>query len=155
MARARTPASRPARISVDVSSTVRRPAISADHVRRLVTATLESERVRDALVSVALIGTQTMSRLNRDFLSHSGATDVISFGLGRQGGSHPVIGDIYICQSVAERNARKLGIPVRKELARLVIHGTLHVLGHEHPAGRRREASAMWKQQEKILGFIG
>ena len=123
----------PARISVDVSSTVRQPAISAGRVRELVNATLEAELVRDALVSVAFVGTDTISRLNRDFLGHIGATDVISFALGRQGSSVPVIGDIYICQRVAERNARSLGVPLREEIARLVVHGTLHILGYEHP----------------------
>jgi probable rRNA maturation factor len=65
-----------------------------------------------------------------------------------------VIGDIYICQAVAERNARKLGIPVRQELARLVVHGTLHVLGYEHPEGDARTSSPMWRRQEKILDFV-
>jgi probable rRNA maturation factor len=65
-----------------------------------------------------------------------------------------VIGDIYICQAVAERNARRLGIPLRQELARLVVHGTLHVVGYEHPAGEARASSPMWKRQEKILDFV-
>jgi len=41
-------------------------------------------------------------------------------------------------------------VSVREELARLVVHGTLHVLGHDHPA-KGREASAMWKRQERLL----
>jgi probable rRNA maturation factor len=136
---------------VDVSSTVRRTVLSADRVRELVNATLESERVRDALVSIAFVGTDTMSRLNREFLSHTGPTDVVSFALGRRDGSLPVIGDIYVCPRVAERNAKRLGIPVREELARLVIHGTLHILGLEHPEGDGRFSSSMWRKQERIL----
>jgi probable rRNA maturation factor len=116
-----------------------------------VKATLESERVRDALVSIAFIGTDTMSRLNCEFLSHSGPTDVISFALGRRDDALPVIGDIYVCPRVAERNAKRLGIPVREELARLVIHGTLHILGLEHPEGDARFSSPMWRKQERIL----
>lgn len=141
----------PARVSVDVSSTVRRPAISAGRVRNLVKATLEAECVRDALVSVAFVGTDTISRLNRDFLRRAGPTDVIAFGLGRQIGSVPVIGDIYICQHVAARNAKSLGVALRAELARLVVHGTLHILGYEHPDDDTRTSSAMWKKQETIL----
>ena len=110
-----------------------------------------------------------MSRLNREFLSHTGPTDVIAFALGRatsRAGRNrartagwgrqalPVIGDIYICQAVAERNAHKVGIPLREELARLVVHGTLHVLGYEHPAGASRVSSPMWRRQEKILDFV-
>lgn len=136
---------------MDVSSAVRRAGLSAGRVRELVKATLKSERVRDALVSIAFVGTDTMSRLNREFLSHNGPTDVISFALGRRDGSLPVIGDIYVCPRVAERNAKRLGIPVREELARLVIHGTLHILGLEHPDGDERFSSPMWRKQERIL----
>jgi probable rRNA maturation factor len=125
--------------------------LPAARVRELVAATLESEGVREALVSVAFVGTDAMSRLNGEFLSHSGPTDVISFALGRQGRSLPVIGDIYICQRVAERNARRLGIPSRVELARVVVHGTLHILGYEHPDGEKRFSSAMWRKQERIV----
>ena len=136
---------------MDVSSTVRRAGLPADRVRELVKATLESERARDALVSIAFVGTDTRSRHNREFLAHPGATDVVSFALGRRGTSPPVIGDIYICPSVAMRNAKRLGIPAREELARLVIHGTLHVLGFEHPEGAARMSSPMWRKQERIL----
>ena len=110
-----------------------------------------------------------MSRLNREFLAHNGPTDVIAFALGRatarsrrdqsrspQRASQalPVIGDIYICQAVAARNARKVGIPLRQELARLVVHGTLHVLGYEHPESDSRVSSPMWRRQEQILDFV-
>ena len=66
-------------------------------------------------------------------------------------GALPVIGDIYICQGVAKRNAARLGISLENELARLVVHGTLHMLGLEHPAGEARFSSLMWRKQERIL----
>jgi probable rRNA maturation factor len=118
-----------------------------------VKATLDAESVRDALISVAFVGADTIARLNRDYLSRSGATDVIAFGLER-GGSPPVIGDIYICPVVAGRNARRLRISVKRELARLVVHGTLHVLGLDHPEGETRASSVMWRKQERILESI-
>ena len=62
----------------------------------------------------------------------------------------PVVGDVYIAPSVARVNARLSGVTVREELARLVVHGTLHVLGHDHPAVGR-ERSAMWRRQEHLL----
>ena len=127
--------------------------MSRAKAREIVKATLEAERVSDALVSVAFVGTSTMSRLNRDYLSRKGPTDVIAFGLERSN-STPVIGDIYICPAVAERNARPLRIPVKREVARLIVHGTLHVLGFEHPEDQTRVSSAMWRRQEKILDSI-
>ncbi|MEO8194422.1 MAG: rRNA maturation RNase YbeY [Gemmatimonadales bacterium] len=141
----------PPRVVTEVSSTVRRPGITAAKVRRIVEATLRSERVGDALISVAFVGITTSARLNRKYLRHEGATDVISFGMGRDAPGMPAIGDIYICPEVARRNAKRIGIPAQEELARLVVHGTLHVVGQEHPEDETRTESEMWKRQERLL----
>jgi probable rRNA maturation factor len=63
----------------------------------------------------------------------------------------PAIGDIYICPDVARVNAKRNRVPVSEELARLVVHGTLHVAGHDHPDDESRTKSSMWKRQERIL----
>ncbi len=62
-----------------------------------------------------------------------------------------MIGDVYIAPEVARENAAARGVPVREELLRLVVHGTLHVLGYDHPDGPTREQSPMWKRQERIV----
>lgn len=141
-------------VSVDVASTVRRLPLSRAKVREIVRAAMQAEGVRDALISVAFVGLGTITRLNRDYLRHAGATDVIAFSLERAGPSTPVIGDIYICPKVAERNARRLNVPLKRELARLVVHGTLHVLGLDHPEDKARDSSRMWRKQERILASI-
>jgi probable rRNA maturation factor len=139
------------RVVVEVSSTVRRAPLPESRVRSLVERTLKSEGIRDAMISVAFVGRTAISRINRDYLRHSGPTDVISFGMGRETASMPAIGDIYICPEIARRNARNHGVKVEEELARLVVHGTLHVAGHEHPVDDTRTDSEMWKRQERIL----
>jgi probable rRNA maturation factor len=58
---------------------------------------------------------------------------------------------VYICPWVARREARARGVPLREELIRLVVHGTLHALGREHPKGHRRTRSAMWRRQERYV----
>jgi probable rRNA maturation factor len=139
---------------VDVSFTVKKKPISSRRARDAVIATLEAERVKDALISVAFVGSEMMAQLNKQFLSRDGSTDVITFGLSRNGGKMPVIGDIYVCPPVAQRNAKSLGIPASEELSRLIVHGTLHVLGYDHPEGKGRTASPMWKRQEGILDSL-
>ena len=109
---------------------------------------------QDAMLSITFVGRATMSRLNKRYLGHHGATDVISFGLGRAGRRGPVVGDVYICAEVARDNAKRQGISAGEELLRLVIHGTLHVLGHDHPGGSRRTTSRMWRKQERILARV-
>ena len=141
----------PPRLVVEVSSTVRHVPLSSERVKSLVEATLAEEGIEDAMISIAFVGRTAITRLNRRYLGHPGATDVISFGMGREGSSMPAIGDIYICPEVAARNARAHGVGLEEELSRLMVHGTLHVAGHDHPNDESREDSEMWKRQERIV----
>ncbi len=129
-----------------------RAAVSAERLADAGRVVLRAERVRSGLLSLTLLSAPRMAALNRKHLGHAGATDVISFGFRDPQGA--VIGDVYICPAVAARNARRFGVGVREELLRLVVHGTLHVLGHDHPAGDARESSPMWKRQERILARV-
>src|SRR5688572_14483381 len=139
------------RVVVEVSSTVRRVGLASSAAQSLVEATLKAEGISDALISVAFVGRTAITKLNRRYLRHSGPTDVISFGMGREAAKMPAIGDIYICPEVAARNARANGVTLREELSRLVVHGTLHVAGHDHPDDESRTESEMWKRQERVL----
>lgn len=126
-------------------------------MKDIATAVLSAERVRDAMISIALVSPTQIAQLNKRHLNHTGPTDVISFGFSPVPGKNArqvVVGDIYIAPDVARANAKRLGTGVRDELARLVIHGVLHVLGHDHPEGDDRTASPMWKRQEKLLGRL-
>ena len=135
----------------EVSSTVRRPGISPARVRRLVAATLRTERIDNALISVTFVGRTAIAQLNKRYLRHKGPTDVISFGMGRDAPGMPAVGDIYICPEIARRNAKFSGASLSEELARLVVHGTLHIAGHDHPDDESRTESEMWRRQERIL----
>lgn len=122
--------------------------LPAPLVRRAVRAVLEGER-RHAAVSVTFLGREAMRQMNQRHKGHDFPTDVISFALPDPRGG--LLGDLYLCRWQAEREARRRGLPIREELIRLVIHGTLHVLGWDHDDGAGREASAMWVRQEKYL----
>ncbi len=127
-----------------------RSPVALPRLAELSRCTLAALHVPRALVSVTLLGARTMARLNRQHLGHRGATDVITFAL-QADPSDVVVADIYICPDVARRQARECGIGVREELARLVIHGTLHACGWEHPEGAGRMTSPMWRRQEQLL----
>ena len=103
------------------------------------------------MISVAFVGRNAIAAMNWKYLRHKGATDVISFGMGRDAPGLPAVGDIYICPDIARQNARRNKVALSEELARLVVHGALHVAGHDHPAGETRTRSPMWKKQERIL----
>jgi probable rRNA maturation factor len=141
-------------LAIDISSSVRRLTVSRARVREAAVAALKAERAKDAMLSITFVGRATISELNRRYLGHHGPTDVISFGLGRAGKRGAVVGDIYICPEIARENALRQGISAGEEVLRLVVHGTLHVLGRDHPTGSARTTSPMWRRQERILARV-
>lgn len=91
-----------------------------------------------------------MRRLNAEHFGRDRVTDVIAFPLPLPDGG--LAGDIYVCRAQAVRSAREAGVSLRQELIRLVIHGTLHVLGYDHPEGSAaRMRSPMWRRQERLV----
>lgn len=126
----------------------RRLPLSRALVQRVVRQVLRSER-RDALVSVTFLGRDSMRRLNAEHKGRDTPTDVLTFALENPTGQ--IIGDVYICPWVARREARARGISLREELVRLIVHGTLHALGRDHPEGPGRTRSAMWRRQERYV----
>ena len=130
---------------VDVGDFTEAPArLLEEAVRRA----LEAEGRPAVEISVALLGDNDIRELNRRYLGKDRPTDVLAFALGEGG---DLMGDVYIGIEQARRQADELGIPIAEELARLAIHGALHVLGHEHPDGAGREQSPMFMLQERLL----
>lgn len=103
---------------------------------------------REAEMSVTLVDDAEIKRLNREYLGRDSVTDVIAFSLG---GPEQLLGDVYLGADQAQRQAEALGVPLSEELVRLAIHGTLHVLGHDHPTGEDRFTSPMYVLQERLL----
>jgi probable rRNA maturation factor len=115
-----------------------------------VRATLDRHGVPEGEISLALLDDDGIRRLNREHLDHDYPTDVLSFSLWEEGES--VVGDVYVGYDQALRQAAAEGIPVLEELLRLAIHGTLHVLGYDHPDGAEaRTDSEMYRLQEELL----
>jgi probable rRNA maturation factor len=121
-------------------------------VEEAMRSVLRAEGVREAELSVAFVGDEQIAALNRDYLQHEGPTDVISFALHDPGQS--VLGDVYVGVEQARRQAAELGVALQVELLRLAIHGTLHVLGYDHPEGEGREECPMYRRQEALLASI-
>lgn len=138
-------------LTVDVASDSVRAPLGSERVVGIVRTVLQAEGIDDALISVAFLSRRAMAALNREHLGRAGATDVIAFGLTRTDRKVPVIGDIYISPDVAREQAHEHHVGIREEIARLAVHGTLHVLGHDHPEGGERTESPMWQRQEALL----
>lgn len=108
------------------------------------------------LLSVAVVDDAAIRRVNRDFLSHDHATDVISFLLV-DGEEEPLgedpFGEIVISAETALREARARDLPPRRELALYAIHGALHLVGHDD--GTPGERRKMRYRERKYLEVYG
>jgi len=125
--------------------------VPVDLMERAVRLALGERVARGGELSVTLLSDQDIQALNSDYLSRDRPTDVIAFTLGE---SDAILGDVYIGFDQAARQAEELGVKLDEELARLAIHGTLHVLGFDHPDGSEREASPMFELQERLVGEL-
>lgn len=142
-------------LAIDVAADGVRVPVARARIAALAEGVLRREHVADAMLSIAFVTDRRIAALNRRHLGHGGPTDVISFGFTPVDADGPVVGDVYIAPGVARRNARENGGGVREELMRLVVHGVLHVLGHDHPEDDSRYASPMWRRQERHLRSLG
>jgi probable rRNA maturation factor len=120
-------------------------------VRRIVSAVLDDQAVNRATVTVTFMSPARMRSLNRQTFGRDRATDVIAFSLPH---ADDLVGDVYVCPAVARSSARRFKVAPREELMRLVVHGVLHVLGHDHPEGASRPQSPMWKLQERYVRVL-
>lgn len=135
-------------VDVSVGEGVESP-VDPERVEAAVRHVLRAEEVQAAEISIALVSDAEIAALNQDYLQHEGPTDVISFALHEEG--EPPLGDIYVGVDQAARQAAEFGATPAEEVIRLAVHGTLHVLGWDHPEGDGRTESEMFSRQEELL----
>jgi probable rRNA maturation factor len=107
-----------------------------------VACVLEAEALHGAVVAVRVVDEDVMAALNEEWMGSAGPTDVLSFPLDPEppaDGSPWLLGDIVVCLDVAQRQAPTHAGTLDDELALLLVHGVLHLLGHDHAAADERE----------------
>ncbi len=125
---------------------------SEEIVREMVAALAKTvDPLPTATVNVVLCSQEFIRNLNKQFRGKDAATDVLSFPLvelKENAQQDTLAGEIYICWSRAQQQAEELGHSWQRELAFLLAHGLLHLLGYEHGDEPNRE---MRQLEEKIL----
>lgn len=127
-------------------------------IRSAVRATLRYEQFgRDCEVSITLVDDEAIRALNAEHRGIDRPTDVLSFPMFDEDfddGEYAVLGDVVISLERAYRQAAEYGHSPEREIAFLVVHSILHLLGYDHEAGKAEE-SEMFQKQEEILQKMG
>jgi rRNA maturation RNase YbeY len=130
------PSPRRGRGSYEIHSTIPRARFQKDLILETVRAGAKRARTSFGNVNFVLVNDREMARLHREFSGVRGTTDVLTFDLTEHG---PVEGDIYICLDQARRQAETYRVTLSMELARLAVHGILHLAGHSDKTSAGRE----------------
>lgn len=140
-------------------------ALDVDRLAELARGVLRAEGLAGGCeLSLRFVDEEVMAGLNREHMGGDGPTDVLAFPIdgpdavaGPSAGGAPampsLVGDVVVCPAVARRNARARGGRTDDELALLVVHGVLHVLGMDH--AEPEEAAAMQARERALLADLG
>jgi probable rRNA maturation factor len=126
-------------------------AVDVDQVSEAARRALASCDSPAGEVSIAIVGDEAMHRLNRQYLEHDYPTDVLSFALSSVGA--PLEGEIIVSVDTARRAALEAGWPAEHELLLYVVHGALHLAGHDDKGAE--ESAAMRAAEAAVLAQLG
>lgn len=129
-------------------------------IRHVAVSVLEAEQCPAGTeVSVMLVSDDDMARYNRDFMDKDGPTDVLSFPIEElrpglppaqgTGGAPLMLGDVVLDPGYIQRQASELGVGFEDEIALMVVHGILHLLGYDHD-----DDSAAEEMEERERGLL-
>jgi probable rRNA maturation factor len=132
--------------------------IAADWLTGIARITLEMERAPSCQLSVVVTGDEEIRELNREFAGEDHSTDVLSFSL-REGEAFVApddtdrLGEVIVSFETAERQADEAGHHVEDEIAHLLVHGVLHILGYDH--AKPPDENRMRAHERSILSELG
>ncbi|MBI5599221.1 MAG: rRNA maturation RNase YbeY [Deltaproteobacteria bacterium] len=130
-------------VSVKVAAGLR---ADGKRVKKLAEAILEDLGLDDSELSVLLTDNAGIRELNRKYRRMDRPTDVLSFPMD----DTEMLGDVIISVEKARTQAKEFGTGFNGEMARLLIHGILHLVGHDHVRGGR-QAARMREKEEELL----
>ncbi len=149
-------------IIVDRQKEIKIPTGLRMLIRRCCNAVLKLEEFKgSAEVSVTLVDNEYIKELNKQYRKIDAPTDVLSFPMGKDGKydinqetGAQVLGDIVISMEKVIEQSKIYGHTMQREVAYLVAHGMLHILGYDHENGGM-EKVRMREKEEKVMDQLG
>ncbi|HJM27486.1 MAG: rRNA maturation RNase YbeY [Acidimicrobiales bacterium] len=136
----------------EIPSTHPESGIDVERWKELAIAALKAENAPDGELNLLFVDEEKMSILNATHLGKKKPTDVLAFPIDAENLTNnklpQLLGDVVICPAVARENAKTQNKDFGEEIALLVFHGILHILGYDHA---RSDESEIMKTREKQL----
>jgi len=133
--------------TVNISSSQKALRVPRKKITALVAFVAAAESADIDEVDIAVVTARRVAALNRRYLQHRGATDVLSFDLSQPGGAVAV--QLIVCGELAVREARARRLGPQRELMLYIVHGLLHVLGYDDTTVSA--ANKIHTRQEELL----
>jgi probable rRNA maturation factor len=141
-------------IDIDVQFASQSPQLPDRQVMVMWARTALADYHQDSGLTIRIVDEEEGTKLNNRWMQTNAPTNVLSFPAGDiKGFNHCLLGDIVICAPVVEREAGEQGKPIEAHYAHMVIHGILHLLGHDHLT--TEDAEKMESLETGILENLG
>jgi probable rRNA maturation factor len=128
--------------------------IDKNRIKRLVAGVLKAEKKgKDTELSIVFADNKRIKEINRTFLGHNYATDVLSFPYHEPSRKNNITGEIIVSVEMAAKLAQKRGYSIEGEVALYLIHGLLHLLGYDDK--HKRDAKKMHQREGELLSNFG
>ena len=144
-------------MEVVVQNRQKRPRVRTREVKKTAERILSDLGCDGCELSVLLVDDKEMTHLNGAYLARDYPTNVLAFPMreGEDTHLHPdLLGDVIISTETAEREAQHRGVTLEEEMALLLVHGILHLLGYDHE-GDPDNAALMEAREQEILSRLG
>lgn len=131
-----TPPRTPKPPLIQISNNHQSLKVSESEIEKLVKQVLRAEKISAREVHVIFVDDQYLRRLHKEYLDDDTPTDVMSFNLSDD---DRVEGEIYISLDSAKNQATEFGVSFDAEIARMIIHGLLHLKGYDDATAHERK----------------
>ena len=121
-------------------------------VKKIAKTVLSSENIKSGEISIIFASDKLLTELKKKYFNENYYTDVIAFRLDNKNNNNNIDGEIYISLPRAKENANLFNEPYQKEIARLIIHGCLHLIGFNDKS--IDEKNMMTKMEDRFLNYI-
>lgn len=119
----------------------------------MVKVAAKAEKKIRGRVEINLVGEKEMKNINRHYRGINQPTDVLSFAWHEERVlPSALLGQLYLCYSYINRQAKRFKVSVKEEFTRSLVHGLLHLVGYHHL--KKTEAKRMFSLQEKIVARL-